>query len=391
MCQVLFTIPLKTSLGFGWDIPIHGYGFMLFLAFIACLILAMRLSRMQKIPVEVVQDLAIWLFIPGIIGARLMFVWTELGYFLQHPLKIFFVWDGGLVFYGSAIGGLVGFVLAYFKLLRPKGISAWKMADVVAPCIVLGLAIGRIGCLLNGCCYGHVATLDTPAVSFPMPTDPRKVLVARGLQTAAGFLVDTATLRVTAVEPDSAADHAGLQKGDQIVAVNGKAVVRYARTSPDEPPQLEDWLTTDWPRGENTLRLTVERAGRQIQLAFRPATLPLYPTQIFETVSAALLVFLLLSYLPFRRRDGELIALLMIGYAVHRFVNEQVRNDTPAYQDGLTLSQNLSIALLLAGIGLLIWLRRQPAQYGPHAAPVLLGPAAAQEGAPEATETALHE
>lgn len=382
MRQILFTIPLHTWFGIFWDIPIHGYGFMLFLAFVVALLLALRLARAQGISADVVQDLAIYLFIPGIIGARLVFVLTELNFFLTNPWRIIAVWDGGLVFFGSAIGGVVGYILGFYRILKPRGISPWKMADIAAPCIAAGLFLGRLGCLLNGCCYGHVACPECvadgpvvavlpPAVAFPLPTDPRKMLVAAGLQTAAGFVTDRGT-RVAAVEPGSPADRAGLQEGDIIVAVNGKEILHEAT--------LENAFVYDWPRGETQLALTVQRGNRAVDLpAFTPWTLGLHPTQVYESITGGLLLFLLLAYYPLKRRQGELIVILMLGYAVHRFLDEQLRNDTPPVLAGLTLSQTISIALFAAGLALGWWIWRRPPQ------PALAGASAPAREAPPAS------
>src|SRR5260370_13299864 len=127
-------------------IPIYGYGAMLFLAFVFCVLLAARLGLREGIEPKHVQDLAIWIFIFGIIGARV----THMIQFKEPLWKFFMIWEGGLVFYGGAIGGAVGYFLAYFLVLRKYHISSWKMADVIAPCAALGLALGRVGCLLNG-------------------------------------------------------------------------------------------------------------------------------------------------------------------------------------------------------------------------------------------------
>jgi prolipoprotein diacylglyceryltransferase len=86
-----------------------------------------------------------------------------------------------------------------------------------------------------------------------------------------------------------------------------------------------------------------------------------YPTQLYETVSMVLLVFLLVAFQPFRRHDGQVLVLLMVGYAAHRFLNEAIRIE-PTYtisgiDFGLTLSQWISVLILLAAIGLEIYLR----------------------------------
>src|SRR5262245_36711609 len=144
MQQVLFEIP-------GLGLPVYGYGAMLFVAFVATTVLATVLARREGIRPENVQDMAIWIFIGGIVGARVT-------YMIQYGRPVsecFKVWVGGLVFYGSALGGVVGYFVAYFLILRRYNVSSWRVADVVAPCAALGLCLGRVGCLLNGCCYGN--------------------------------------------------------------------------------------------------------------------------------------------------------------------------------------------------------------------------------------------
>ena len=157
MQQVLFHIPIHTA----WTpdgIPIYGYGMMLFLAFIACTWLAGRLARREGIAVEHVQDLAIYLFIGGIVGSRVWFFVEEAASGRSADWHQFFkIWEGGLVFYGGMIGGAVAFVIAYYTIIKKHHLSTLKLADVIAPCAALGLCLGRIGCLLNGCCYGEVA------------------------------------------------------------------------------------------------------------------------------------------------------------------------------------------------------------------------------------------
>src|SRR5262249_44505506 len=132
-----------------FGLPLYGFALMLFLAFVFCTWLAGRRAEQEGIRKEHIQDLALWLFIPGIIGARLFFLYSR-----GEPLWNFWrIWEGGLVFYGSAIGGILGYALAYFWTIRKHGLSTWKLADIIAPSVALGLCLGRIGCWLNGCCY----------------------------------------------------------------------------------------------------------------------------------------------------------------------------------------------------------------------------------------------
>jgi len=118
-------------------------------------------------------------------------------------------------------------------------------------------------------------------------------------------------------------------------------------------------LAGDWPRGKAQLALSVERDGHVIDLpAFSPVTVGLYPTQLYETVSMVLLILLLLAYYPYRRHDGQLMVVLMIGYAVHRFINESLRIEPTVGGTVLTLSQWGSVVIFLAAVGIEIYLWR---------------------------------
>lgn len=157
MQPVLFTIG---------KISIFSWGLMLAIAVIIAIIGIGRLFDKEGYERDMVLDLVMLCVIFGIIGARLAYVltyeWTD---FLSHPLMVFSLQDGGIrgmAWYGGLVGGLIPFII----YLRRKKLSFWAVADMFAPYLALGYALVRIGCFLNGCCYGNI-TGSACGVVFP--------------------------------------------------------------------------------------------------------------------------------------------------------------------------------------------------------------------------------
>lgn len=446
MQQVLFYIPFTQNL---FDhspegIPVYGFGAMLFLTFVV-VAMVWGPHRVVKVglPKDRLQDLAIVLFLSGIAGARVVYMIQYSDQFRGKNLiaEFFKIWNGGIVFYGSVFGGLIGYLLFYHFVLKRFHISGWKLADAVAPLIAVGLAIGRIGCYLNGCCWGQPVCEECQTVplspvlgEFPLlAAHARNQVVApareldrlpaiHGLQTSTGFTLAPPAERLDQADPQSVvlrveaksqAEQAGLKPGDRIVEVNGKPnrIVVHI-TGPNEAVDKaleilksrggldehtidvgeagrQGWiefdtltayhgtmasamsiremgvrlsatdnlweLVQDWPRGVGPLQLVVERGNERIPITFTPKTVPFFPTQLYETISMLLLTFLLLAFQPFRRHDGQVMVLLMLGYAAHRFLNEAIRIE-PTYAFDLTLSQWISVGIFATGILLELYL-----------------------------------
>ena len=162
--------------------PIYSYGAMLALAFLVCSFLAKRRAASLGMDGERVLDLTIVLIISGVIGGRLMFVLLDLDYFRSRPLDIFKLWEGGLVWYG----GLILAVISGAVFLRIYKMPILRTADLMMPYVALGQAIGRIGCFLNGCCYGKPTSLPIGVVFSP---EQGAVLPTQLFESAAMFLV----------------------------------------------------------------------------------------------------------------------------------------------------------------------------------------------------------
>jgi len=131
-------------------VTIYTYGVMVALGLIVGLYLAIKQAKREQINPNKIIDLFFWIVISGFIGARIVYIFTELDYFLRHPLRIVFA-NEGFVFYG---GFITAFLAAFWYVKRRK-MQPWKIADIFAPYIALGHSIGRLGCFFYGCCYGR--------------------------------------------------------------------------------------------------------------------------------------------------------------------------------------------------------------------------------------------
>ena len=266
MKPILLEIP-------GTPIKVFGYGALLTVAFLSAMYLAAWRARREKLNPEVILDLAFWIIVGGVVGARGFYVWEYWGDKIKNFWQIFEIWKGGIVLYGSIMGGTVAF-LAYWWFRR---FPLLPTLDAIAPSLALGIALGRLGCFLNGCCYGDRCDLPW-AVRFPAHSSAWNDQVDQGLLT------------------------------------------------------------------ENALR-----------------SLPVHPTQIYSFVDGLVLWILLSAFYPLRRRDGEVMALLMVTYPITRFLVEYLRSDERAFVAGMTISQAISLLVIPCGLALWGWLSTRPA------------------------------
>ena len=253
MHPILFEIPV-------WNLKIHAYGVMIFLACGGALwITAWRVKRLG-LRVNAVYELAAWLFLGGVIGARALFVIRYPGS-IHGPLDLIRSWQGGNVFYGCIMGGLAGSLIYWWRHPFPF----WPMADAVAPGVAVGVTLGRVGCFLNGCCYGAVCD-HAWSVRFPAESH------AWIAQVEAGIL-----------------------------------------------PPAAAW------------------------------SLPVHPTQLYAAGAGLFILIVLSVAFSFRRRDGEIMGLVMILYSLTRWPIESLRGDEQALFAGMTLSQSISVGLFAHG------------------------------------------
>ncbi|HQR44720.1 MAG TPA: prolipoprotein diacylglyceryl transferase [Thermoanaerobaculia bacterium] len=152
------------------------YGVALACAFLASIALLRRRAPSFGVRPDDAADVAIWLLLSGLLGAKLLLLIVEGPRYLQSwDAFVEFLRSGG-VFYG----GLIGAVLALAVVLRKRHIAFWTFTDMAAPAIALGHAIGRIGCLMAGCCWGRECSVPW-AITFTDPVAERNVGVPIGI------------------------------------------------------------------------------------------------------------------------------------------------------------------------------------------------------------------
>lgn len=165
----------RTILDLG-AISVRSYGLMLVVAFWLGIELSARMARKHGIDSVRVLDLGLVVLVASLVGSRLLYVLTHLAEYQNDNIGVFRVWEGGLSFYGGLAAGVV-FGMLY---LRRKGLPVLKVTDLVTPQIALGIAIARVGCFLNGCCFGKESSLPW-AVTFPPDCQAGWVLAGKSL------------------------------------------------------------------------------------------------------------------------------------------------------------------------------------------------------------------
>ena len=138
------------------NFPINTYGVFLAVAFLCAILIAVRLARRDGLPGEKIYDLSLWMLLAGLIGSKILMLFTEPEY-RENPALFFsldFLRSGG-VFYGGLLGAMA---VGYFLMKRYK-LPWWKTADACAPGVAIANFFGRQGCFAAGCCWGEPTTL----------------------------------------------------------------------------------------------------------------------------------------------------------------------------------------------------------------------------------------
>jgi prolipoprotein diacylglyceryltransferase len=241
-------------------LAIRGYGAMVVLALVAAVVVGLHRARHLGINSDMLMVLAMWMFVLGMVGARALYVWEYWdnyryqGSVGQIVAAVLNVTQGGLIVYGGFLGAAAAFALFVWR----HGLPALPLMDLLAPSLILAQGIGRLGCFLNGCCYGGLCDVPQLAVHFPWGSPPHVRQVERGQVAVHGLRLraDTAGPKQHAlltaledVDPASAAYQAGLRAGDRIAAIGRPWVDQPARRSGDFDARTPDALVVLVPRG----------------------------------------------------------------------------------------------------------------------------------------------
>ena len=312
MYPELFEIPFT-------GLTVKSYGFMMIIGFVAAVAIIKRLSRGITSKPEFVINGALYALIAGVIGARIFHVIHYFEKFRGDPLSILAIWQGGL----ELLGGVsLALIVIVFYLRRHK-LPVRRYLDIVVTGLFFALAFGRIGCFLNGCCYGKPTTLPW-GVRFPYNSFAYR----------------------SQVHPDPERN----------------------RNQPyiDLPAEYFEQVETDglWYSELKPFEaLTPEQKYDVTQGPYR--CLPVHPTQLYSSINAVfcglVLFFLWRRSQKASRSDqpenakkiftkpGYIFSLMFVLYGLTRFCIEFLRDDSPFEFDGLTVSQNLGITMIVIG------------------------------------------
>ena len=303
MRQILFYIP-------GLHIPIYSYGLMLVIGFLLALELAKFLARRVGLDQETFVNAGLIALVTGVVGARLSHVienWPQ----YTDPARTFFanffdavnIRSGGLTYYG-------GFLLATPACIAYgiyKRVPVRLGMDIIAPCLMIGLGIGRIGCFLNGCCYGAQCSATFPGgVTYPYGSN--------------AYIDQYYTGEINPPE--------------ELTAAN---IIPGAR------PRLLDLKEIN---ADPVLKA----------LAAQQRSLPVHNAQIYSTLTALLIAAVCVAFFTLRPPPGRVMALMLMLEGVSRFLLEIIRSEPPVttlFGHGWSLSMLIGAALAVAGV--ILW------------------------------------
>jgi phosphatidylglycerol:prolipoprotein diacylglycerol transferase len=395
MYPELFTIPFV-------DMPVKSYGAMLTLGFLTGVWLCMRRAEHVKADPDIILNVGFVSLLCGVGGGRLFFVlhyWETSFATQEHPiLAAFNMTSGGLEYYGGLICAALGTV----TYLAMKRVSVRMYLDILFPGAAWGLAFGRIGCLLNGCCWGGICVAPNGqatvpwGITFPYgsPAEVRQwenrqmTLPAELIVSIPGRMNQPYLLPPTLIEMPPEEREGATAEIRQL-----DRDIKEAKALGLDDEQIG--------KMEKQLKEAVEKEKRELQMVGvlkysrqfpsradpdRPTTVSeledlahhhrsvlVHPAQIYAVINAFLLSWLLLEIANHRKRHGVVFATMIMIYPLTRIILEYVRVDNPHDSVGLTISQAVSVGMFLFGLAYMVYLYKSPVR-SPKAVPFVPPP-----------------
>jgi len=305
-------------------LTIKSYGLMMVVGFLSAVTVIRYLSRHFTRDPQLITNAALYALIAGVVGARAFFVIHYFDQFRHDLWSVFAIWNGGL----ELIGGVMAAILVIVLYGRYHKVPIRHYMDVLAIGLTAALVFGRIGCFLNGCCYGQPTDLPW-GVRFPYGSYSYS----------------------SQVQPDLA------RHRPQAYFTLPPGYFGYTNEKGEYIPELKP-----------TKYLTPEQRELVTKGPYRE--LPVHPTQLYSSAGAVLLGLILYGFWRRARRaealgryglltrPGSVFSLMFIFYAIMRFSVEMIRDDNPFETAGLTIAQLLSLVLAVLGILLAIYFTR---------------------------------
>lgn len=316
MWPELFRIPFT-------ELTVKSYGTMLVIGFLAAIYVIRRLSKGMGQNPDHITNAALYSLIAGVVGARAFYVVHYWETFKHNQLEIFYVWQGGL----ELLGGVLLAILVILFYMFYQKLPIRRYLDILAIGLLLALAFGRMGCFLNGCCFGH-PTEQFWGVRFPYDSPPYRSQVMP--------------------DPARGRGEAYWQLSDEYFTAGIDDTGRYIKA-----PKMYAQLSS-----EQRTKLRVED---------KYYCKAIHPTQLYSSVSALILCLILYLFWkcgvreeddnrPIKpiHRPGTTFGLMFVLYGPIRFLIEFIRDDNPYEMWRLTISQLIGAGLFVFGIILMI-------------------------------------
>jgi len=372
-------------------LPIRGYGLMLMIGFLGGAWWASRRAAKVKCDPDFVVNMAFVALISSVIGARIFHVvhyWDS--HFADQGIgAVIDLTSGGLEFYGGFIGALAAVIL--YMLIKKVSIRLYL--DILAPSLMFGMGMARIGCFLNGCCWGAPCADQIPwKLQFPyaspvayrqwedrLITIPAElILIDERGRPEPPYLIPRDLLDMSPEE----------RYKPQIAVRNAREALDKAKSEGANYKTI-DALQKDLDKKEQILKKKApitKRLDRQqkffdltqselARLADAPSakTLHVHPVQLYASLDGLLLAFLLNAVFYRRTRHGVVAGLVFIIYPIMRVIEEIVRIDNPHDTAGLTISQFISLMIFVGGVIYFYVIYRLPVR-SPRAVPYVPPP-----------------